>query len=82
MALSPEDKQRLERAYRDHMKVHNDFENTRTGTDAEYETNERRYHETEARLERIANEIGVGPEDYDELQQIVEQELDGPSISD
>jgi hypothetical protein len=36
--------------------------------------NESRYFETEAKLERVADEIGVTELDYDELEQSIERE--------
>jgi len=46
----------------------------------EHEENE--CYITDARFERIADEIGVQPEDYPELEQMIRQGIDGPSIGD
>jgi hypothetical protein len=81
MPLDPHDKERLKRAYEDHMKALNHFDNPLRTTSLS-ESDEERIHETEARLERLADEIGVQPEDYPELEQMIQQELEGPSISD
>ena len=80
MPLDPQDKQRLKQAYDDHIRTLKDFENLRF-FEGEHEIRENAYYETEAKLERIAGEIGVQPEDYDELQQMLEHD-EGMSIGD
>src|SRR4051794_8456160 len=73
MPLDPEDKQRLMDAYKDHVRALDAFDGMGP-CDGATASNESRYFTTEARFERIADEIGVGPEHYEELQQMVEQD--------
>jgi hypothetical protein len=81
MPLDPQDKQRLVDAYDNHMHALNAFDGMGP-CDGPTTSNESRYFTTEARLERVADEIGVGPEHYDELEQMLnERDLDdGMSI--
>jgi hypothetical protein len=73
MALDPQGKRRLADAYNDHMSAIKAFESHRPGGGAT-EFNESRYFTTEARLDRIADEVGVTEQDYDELEQSIERE--------
>lgn len=73
MPIDPQDKQRLVEAYNDHMSAIKAFESHRP-SGGSTEANEQQYFTTEERLERIAEEIGVTEQDYDELEQSIERE--------
>ena len=63
------------------MRAVKDLDRPSFGRDA-HEREENEYYRTQERFERVAEEIGVEPEHYDELGQMIEQELEGPSIGD
>lgn len=55
------------------MRAISDLESPQFGPEV-HEREENRYYTTEAKLERIADEIGVGPEHYEELERMLEQD--------